>query len=1111
MQKINGLLTISASDLSNFLSCRHLTELDLLLQAGKIQKPAFNNPHADALQKLGLQHEEKYIQFLMSQGLRVEKVPDSDRTTAAAKTLELMASGVDVIVQATLQMEGHFGRADILRRVEAPSKLGAWSYEVIDTKLSQETKATSILQLCLYSDMLSRLQGIEPEFMAIVPPGEDFVSQVYRYKDFSAYYRFVKESLKSVIKAFNPENCETYPEPREHCDVCRWYETCDKRRRADDHLYFVANLSTAQRKELKPKGITTLEKLATTKEKLPSDSLEVARHQAELQLKTRQTRLPIYELLPVEPERGFSRLPSPSPGDIFFDLEGDPFVGTGGLEYLWGWATKADAALTYHKIWTSTPEEEKKAFEAFMDFLAESRKYHPELKVYHYAPYEPSALKRLMGRYGTREAELDQMLRDGVFVDLYSITRQALRAGVEKYSIKDLEIFFGYERQIKLRDLVPHKRQIEHALELGQPEMMEPAARSAVELYNQDDCFATYYLREWIESLRPDIPRPTQPDGMITPEVDERLRQMQELRDALHQNPETKLLGDLVEFYRRESKTKYWEFFHLQHLDPLELLDEKKGLSGLTLVGIVDQKQDIITECYSFPVQDFDLKEDETVYIEAATDDNKAQKVGKIVYVSPEESVVHIKKTKATKDRRIHAFWCWDIIPTTTKEDRVIEFARHVRDHGLTALGSQYKAIVDILSGKNPDLTSPIKASSTLERAIEMACALNNSYLAIQGPPGTGKSYTASHIILELISRGYRVGVTATSHKVITNLLEAVLKNGKEAATGRVYQKNTDGHHAEIQYLKKNDDIQALLDREQGFVIGATDFAWSTMQPESLDYLVIDEAGQYSLTGVVAIGHCTKNLILLGDGAQLTQPLQGSHPDGADVSALDFIVAGAKTLPPEKGVFLEKTYRLNPKICSLISELYYEDRLSAIDGNVAQVVQGPTRFHESQLALVEVPHAGNTNSSSEEVRKIQEIVAELLKPGNSYTRFETKHGAQTFPIKASDIKIIAPYNAQVNLLKRALPNINIGTVDKFQGQEAPVVIYSVTTSSHEEAPRGMDFLYSGNRLNVAVSRAECLFIMVASPQIFEVNCKSPAQMKLANGYARFREVAKIIV
>jgi superfamily I DNA and/or RNA helicase len=270
-----------------------------------------------------------------------------------------------------------------------------------------------------------------------------------------------------------------------------------------------------------------------------------------------------------------------------------------------------------------------------------------------------------------------------------------------------------------------------------------------------------------------------------------------------------------------------------------------------------------------------------------------------------------------------------------------------------------------------------------------------------------------------------------------------------------------------------------------------------------VDYLFVDEAGQMSLTNVLTISRSAKNIILLGDPQQLEQPKKGAHPEGADISALEHILDGHQTMPENKGLFLDTTWRLNPRLTQFTSVLYYEGRLKSKEGLENQILAGNTLFQGSGLFHVPVDHIGNQSQSREEVVVIKKIVDHLLSENITWTDLEGK----SLKLQKDDILIIAPYNAQVSLLREALPGFSIGTVDKFQGQEAPVVIYSVTSSSSEDAPRGMCFLYNPNRMNVASSRAKCISILVSAPKIFEVECNTIEQMKWANGICLFREMA----
>jgi uncharacterized protein len=359
---------------------------------------------------------------------------------------------------------------------------------------------------------------------------------------------------------------------------------------------------------------------------------------------------------------------------------------------------------------------------------------------------------------------------------------------------------------------------------------------------------------------------------------------------------------------------------------------------------------------------------------------------------------------------------------------------------------------------------------------------------------------------MDLLQQGKKIGITAMSHKVINSLLEKVyLLSQKRSFPIKISQKVSS--KTDVPWRTFTDPKKVGEELQKASLLAGTSFQWANeLADEGLDCLFIDEAGQLSLIDTLACGLSAKNIVLLGDPQQLQQPQQGVHPEGTEVSALTHILQEQQTIRPDQGVFLDKTWRMHPTICAFDSEQFYENKLMPVDGLERQVIEGNTTFVGSGLKFIPSKHEGNTNSSEEEIKVITAIVNELCKGDVIYINEKGENKV----LDASDIKIISPYNAQVGKLKKALPQIEIGTVDKFQGQESPVIIYSVATSSPEDAPRGMDFLYSPNRFNVAVSRARAMFILVAAPAIFEPDCKSPAQIKLANPFCRFVEMADLV-
>jgi uncharacterized protein len=408
----------------------------------------------------------------------------------------------------------------------------------------------------------------------------------------------------------------------------------------------------------------------------------------------------------------------------------------------------------------------------------------------------------------------------------------------------------------------------------------------------------------------------------------------------------------------------------------------------------------------------------------------------------------------------------------------------------------------------SPSLRLPGEPGAVALRRL--APALDHSYLAVQGPPGSGKTTAGAELIVDLVERGRRVGVTANSHKVIGNLLDKVAeKAGERGVAVRIGQKPaTDDEPTckAARHLKDNDELRDALASREIDVAGATAWAWSRAEMAgSLDLLVVDEAGQVSLANLVAVAPAADSLVLLGDPQQLDQPLQGSHPPGAERSALGHLLGDAKTMPEALGLLLESTWRLHPDICAYTSEVFYDGKLGSGEGTERQALDGPGTLSGTGIQFVAVEHASDRNSSPDEASLIADLLRDLSALGGTWTDAK----GQVRLLGLGDAVVITPYNAQVREIARRAPeHSRVGTVDKFQGQEAPISIYSMATSSAADAPRGMEFLYSLNRLNVASSRARCLTLVVASPELIRVQCRTPRQMRLANALARLVEVGQ---
>lgn len=1130
-------LVLSATDLSNFLGCRHRTALDIDVAHGERRRPYHHDPLLELLWARGREHERRYVESLRCD---CESLVDlsgaGDPVEHVAATLDAMRAGVEVIVQGALSDGRWFGKPDVMRRVARPARYGAWSYEIADTKLARETRAGTILQLGLYSDMLAMAQDARPENFHVVTP--DFPTQVrtYRVDDYAAYVRLIRaRMLDAVAIGATRLAAANYPEPVPHCEICHWFAECADQRRADDHLSLVAGITGAQRRELASHAVETLTALATLPAPLPFKPKRGAaatyvrvRDQARLQLESRGKMPPLYELLNVEPETGFCRLPEPSPGDLFLDLEGDPFVGEegGGREYLFGVAT---ANGDYDARWALTEHDERRAFEWMMDRIVATAAEHPGMHVYHYSPYEPAAFKRLMGRYATRERELDTMLRAGRFVDLYAVVRQGLRAGIEKYSIKNLEPLYRFERAVALSDANRSLKAMEHALEAGLVDALPQLVTDTVEGYNRDDCVSTLRLRDWLERLRAElvsagteVPRRALAVGDAPAAVDERARNVEALRVRLladipgsrvERSDEQQgrwLLAYLLDYHRREDKTTWWEFFRLCELAEEDLHDERDAVAGLefsermgpALSKSTGRATRSVVDRYRYPPQEMEIEAGDDVRLQD-------QKVfGRIADVDRVNGTIDVVKGPSRADVHPSAMFAFRHIPSDAMEKSLARIGECV------ASGQNgFRAARSLLALTPPRLKSGPFAANAGETevafAVRIAGKLDETVLAIQGPPGAGKTYCGAHMICELVAQGKKVGVTATSHRVIRHLLEEVAKEAAQRGSvvrlaHKCAEDERDSGDTCVDLFADNDDALNALLRGTVDVLGGTAWLWAREEfAGAVDVLFVDEAGQMCLANVLAVSPCADSLVLLGDPQQLEQPRRGSHPDGIDVSVLEHVLRGQETIPADRGIFLAETWRLSPAICAFTSELFYERRLTSRPELERQRLIGVDALPASGLALDLVEHDGNRHFSIEEVDRVEEIVHRLTRGAWINAKNEER------PLAASDVLVVAPYNAQVNRLAERLEpsGVRVGTVDKFQGQEAPVVIYSMATSRPEDAPRGMEFLYSLNRLNVAMSRARALAIVVASPRLFEPECRSPRQMRLANALCRLREIA----
>lgn len=1080
----------------------------------------------------GDQHEQATLVEFKSSTAGLIEVPKDDLAVAKKITLEAIGAKAPIIFQAALEMERFAGFSDFLILNEAGR------YEVWDTKLARSPKPYYAIQLCCYSEMLASITGgAMPDKLGIILGSKE--KSLFRVEDFIHYYRHIKASFLAMQDGYTGKMADR-PEPLSRAEHGRWTSHAQQFFKDNDHLVQVAGISVGQIKKLKKAGISTLAGLAAASSKpipkLAAEAQERLISQARLQLQTRIDRaadpeaLPRYELLPQigangEPE-GLATLPPDNPADVFFDMEGYPLVA-GGLEYLFGVCSRTGkpGLFDFKDWWAHDREEEKRAFEGFVDWVSDRWKANPGMHIFHYAAYEVSAVRRLSTRHNTRQDEVDQLLRNEVFVDLFQVIRHGLRIGEDSYSIKAVERLYRSKRSTEvataLDSLVQYARWIES--KQGRDWKASPILKG-IRDYNEDDCKSTAELLQWLRKLAREKgiaaarPAPESTPIMtpaLPPEVAERLDTAEKLRKK--GDPASLLLADLIDFHRREEKPMWWRMFDRAKATPEEHQDDSGCVAGVVATGHPTTEKLSLIQDYRFdPSQECKLAAGENSKV-MFTHNMKPKFTLLEINTLKGELRLKIGK-KALSEQFGGAFPAQgsliphEHVPAVAIQDALTKVSIECLSNNLPA------PVSALLSRLSPAVPIKETSESVTNAAIRVARAMAGGCLVVQGPPGTGKTHTASRMISALLAAGKKIGIASNSHKAVINLLiacgEAVNADGRTLdgvkvggdAEGPLFTANPG-----LRYVKVAGDARGTY---RTGVIGGT--AWLFTRPEwegVLDFLFIDEAGQVSLANAVAMGRCAKNLVLLGDQMQLEQPVQGSHPGDAGLSSLQYALKDAALSGPDApvfhavvssdyGLFLAESRRMHPSVCKFISDSVYEGRLGSHPDCARQKISvapgaGSLVTKEAGIVFSGVEHDGDIQQSDEEITRVQAICKELL--GRPYTAMD----GSTRPLELKDFLFIAPYNAQVRALQAVLPaEARIGSVDKFQGQQAPVCILSLCSSFGEYGSRGLAFILDRNRINVAISRAQCLAVIVADPRIATATAGSLDEMELVNLFCK---------
>ena len=1138
MQRDRDLLLYSATDLiqynqSEFASWSDRLELE---QPSAISVPAKEDELLEALCQLGSEYETKFIRSLAESGANIYKI---EQRGTYNLTIDAMTAGYDYIYQAALKDDGFIGYADLMVRVDVPSNLGNWSYIPLECKLALTPRPDFVLQACTYCDLLASVQGIRPaEFQLLLGSGE---IQTHPTEQYFYYYQRVRQSFLEFMSAFD---ADAMPMPTPGDDRHgRWQDYANTILLDRDHLSQVANITRSQIRKLETAGITTFKQLASIDPALKIPHLNpvvlsrlVA--QARLQQATISTGIVNYETIaPPAPDlrQGLAILPPSSPLDVYFDMEGYPLVH-GGLEYLFG-AIIEDAAaekgLTFYDWWAHNETQEQQAFEQFIDWVYDRWQQDPKMHIYHYAPYETTAVKRLMGKYATRESQVDDLLRSGVFIDLYQIVRQGVRVGQPSYSIKKLEPLYDCNRVGEVQNAADSVLQYFRWTRGQEGETPDRSQILAdIRDYNRIDCESTKYLVDWLRSLQREhqisyIDR----HQSIEPEPDSEPKQNQAaelaakiLASVAEQSPSEQariqtLLAHLLQFHQREAKPFWWQRFSWLEADEADLGDELDCLAGIERTNLPpfkpSPKSRSLAYEYRFdPSQETRLEAKTSCWFAPAqlgqgcSLDTIDRATGLLTITITEKRLQEIRQQYSDWEPP-HRTSLIDVSSISTKSisQAVLQTVQQWYESKLLQ-----PALQNFLDRQPPRIDGhpvgePIVSSGEdlVEGTIRAVSNLDRSTLCIQGPPGSGKTYTAAKVILHLLKAGKSIAICANSHKVITNLMARIAKLAK--AEGFDFKGAKIGGDSEdeiFQYqsihFKQSVDLALPPDTR---LVGATAFQLSRESAiGKFDYLFIDEAGQMSLANLIAIARCTDNLVLVGDPMQLEQPMQGSHPGESGCSALNYFLNGQATVPPEMGIFLDTSYRMHPSICRFISDAIYEGRLQSAEQTdrhqVKSLTTGENWHRESGILFIPVEHEDNSQSSEEEINIVEKVVAQML--GRAYV---SDRGGRIDRIQFKDILIVAPYNLQVRKLKERLDDrARIGTVDKFQGQEAPILIASMCSSNADTIPRGLEFLLDRHRINVAISRAQCLSLVIASPTLARAACSTLEQVKLVNLFCK---------
>jgi len=1127
---------LTPSKITAWLDCAHYLTLKHQVEGGTRPGPpvAFGS-FARLLMDKGLEHEAAVLARYEADGHTVVRVADKEPGELfaewAERSMPALDADADLLFQMPFVHDGVRGVADFLERHVDPDT-GEARWQPVDAKLVRaQAKPSHVLQLCFYAEALAATTGTAPDQLAVALGSG--ATEAVGYEDVRPYWARLRLQLRDLLDApaGAPDPTDdapmgaadaTTPEPCDHCAFCEFQSTCEDTWRAADSLVYVAGITTRERAALDAAGVDTLAALSTrtdSVEDLRPERLARLRRQAELQAQARLDPEATPPFVLVEPGddpvwgHGFDQLPEPDPGDIFLDFEGHPFWRADrGLFFLFGYvAADDDGQWRFHQLWAFDEAGEGERVAELIHAIEARRAEHPGMHVYHYNHTERSALEALVAEHAVAESALAQLVETGVFVDLLLVARNALQVGVESYGLKHLERLTDYERSHEIDQGAGAVVAFEQYAADG-----DEAHLAAIAAYNEDDVRATMALRDWLVDHRPaDLPwraATIEPVGE-TVDIDELLERLAVFDDGSEQ----RLLADLLGYWLREWRAYCAPIIGLLAAEPDRQLESEGAIAVLHDGEVVDRftpKGKVAKWpglLLRFPPQTLSSellagRVDKAMYL---THEGLIGFVG-VDAVDAEAGTVTIVWNETAQESGPPTALVPDTWVTVKPKPAVLDsIAWQLIDPDTH--GDPNPVTLALLRADAPTFRpggGPADGRFTddVDDLARWATELEHGVLAVQGPPGTGKTYRGAHMVKALIGAGRRVGIMAMSHHAIDNFLEEIVKvcaadPSVELRAARRREQPADGGLAGVTYVGDN---AAAADPGFNVVAGTSwNFASTALRDAPVDVLLIDEAGQLALVDAVVASTAARNVVLLGDPQQLPQVAQATHPGGSGASALGHLLGDHATMPGDRGVFITETRRMHPDVCRFISERIYQGRLSS---HADCAIQGTALG--TGLRWLEVDHAGRSTESVEEAEVVAAQIGALL--GRTWT---DKHGVER-PIGVDDVMVVAPYNDQVRLLRERLDadtatrGVSVGTVDKFQGRQAPVVFFTMTSSSAADMPRGTEFLFSRNRLNVAISRAQCLAYLVCTDELLRSRARTVEDMHLIATLCAFVEHAE---